>query len=74
MAISKTTRLVDLHIAYPVGGNAIMGGTILDTWDDPDDAELPVSKKRKFSADLNTDFSVYPQEVQDIAAVLYPDE
>ena len=74
MAITKTTELKKVDIIFPRGvtdkSEADLHITMRDTWDDPDDAELPFIKQRIDAVGPGDDVSSYPQFVQDLAAWL----
>ena len=74
MAITKTTELKKVDIIFPRGvtdkNQAGLQITMRDTWDDPDDAELPFVKQRIDAVEPGDDVSGYPQFVQDLAAWL----
>jgi len=48
MAITKTTKLLSVTVEPPKTdpGAPIVTITLLDSWDDPDDKELPIEKVR----------------------------
>lgn len=48
MAITKTTKIQSVTVYPPVTnpGAPTMSVDLLDTWDDPEDNELPLSKTR----------------------------
>lgn len=76
MAITKTTTVRSTSILFPRkrGGErstAVIQADLLDTWDDPEDEDLPLSKARQISIESGQDTSEYPQFVQDLAAWLY---
>jgi hypothetical protein len=75
MAITKTTELKKVDIIFPRGvtdkTEAGLHITMRDTWDDPDDAELPFVKQRIDAVGPGEDVSGYPQFVQDLAAWLW---
>jgi len=74
MAITKTTTVhrVDILVRdtsdYTQSALAI---TLVDTWDDPDDADLPIRNSRSVNLRSGSDVSSYPQFVQDIAATVW---
>lgn len=45
MAITKSTMLVSI-IVYPEGDTPMLDCLVTDIWDDPEDAELPITKSR----------------------------
>lgn len=78
MAITKTSKLLEV-VVYPVTDESpepIVKVVMQDTWDDPDDELLPVTKTRtevrgraydEYVPDLKTDVSDWPTLAQDIA-------
>ena len=80
MAITKTTKLIKVEV-YP--GDTTLENyepfivvTMEDMWDDPEDNELPITKRRverrgraydPHVTDLKTDISDWPTLAQDIA-------
>lgn len=84
MAITKTSKLVKIEV-YP--GDTTLENyepfivvTMEDTWDDPEDNELPITKRRVSRKgrvyepdfpDLETDLSDWPTLAQDIARLIW---
>lgn len=74
MAITKTTTVhrVDILVIdtsdYTQSALAI---TLVDKWDDPDDADLPIRNSRSVNLVPGTDVTSYPQFVQDIATTVW---
>ena len=78
MAITKTSKLLEV-IVYPATDESpepIVRIVMEDSWDDPDDEILPVTKKRTETRgraydpevpDLKTPLDDWPQLAQDIA-------
>ena len=88
MAITKSTSTVQIRVIYEepdANEHPAIEVTFCDTWDDPDDEQLPISKRhavmlhRYAPPDANnmgadpvpTDLSGYDQDVQDIAAIIW---
>ena len=76
MAITKTTTVRSTSILFPrkkgvERSTAIIQADLLDTWDDPEDEDLPLLKARQITIESGQDTSEYPQFVQDLAAWLY---
>jgi hypothetical protein len=73
MAITKTTTVKTAEVMFLTSeekSEAVIQVRLLDTWDDPDDAELPIQKMRKFNIKPGDDVSAHPQFVQDLVAWL----
>lgn len=74
MAITKTTTVhrVDVLVRnssdYTQSALAI---TLIDIWDDPNDADLPIQNSRAVNLMPGADVTSYPQFVQDIAATVW---
>lgn len=80
MAMTKTTEITGLYLRKSAlaGNEWIIQATYVDTWDDPDDDDLPLQKTRnvdyrKTEQDeegnqVIVDHSSAPQLVQDICA------
>lgn len=69
MAITKTTTIKTAEVMFLTSeekSEAVVQVRLLDTWDDPDDAELPIQKMRKFNIKPGDDISVHPQFIQDL--------
>ena len=79
MAITKVTELQRVLVVFQEP-NAIMQVTYSDTLDDPDDNDLPHVVRRQCGIDRfdnegnPTDITGYEQVVQDIAALVWPEE
>ena len=78
MAITKTSKLLEITV-YPATDESpepIVRIVMEDIWDDPDDDELPIKKRRvdvrgraydPYVPDLKTDVSDWPTLAQDVA-------
>lgn len=62
MTISKTTAFLDMEIR----ANSEIVVTMRDTLDDPNDADLPVTRDRKISLVPSSDITGLPSAVQTI--------
>ena len=51
--------------------DAVIQVRLLDSWDDPDDGDLPIQKMRKFNISRGDDVSSYPQFIQDLSTWLW---
>ena len=74
MAITKTTTVHDVTIIVSDVTDYTLSTiclTLVDTLDDPNDAELPIKKTRRENITPGTNVSSYPQFVQDIAATVW---
>jgi len=74
MAITKTTIVKTAEIMFLTSeakADAIIQVRLLDSWDDPDDGDLPLQKMRKFNISPGDDVSSYPQTIQDLSAWLW---
>ena len=74
MAITKTTvvQRVDVTVRDATDyTQSVLSVTLIDTWDDPDDADLPVRKTRMVNLLPGTDVTSYDQLVQDIAGTVW---
>ncbi len=86
MAMTKTTEITGFYLRMSAlqGNEWIVQATYVDTWDDPDDDDLPLQKARNVDyrrtetdADGNVtviDHSSEPQIVQDVCAAVWPSE
>ena len=79
MAMTKTESLQEVRALpnqVPMGeteGDVIVIAQVLVNWDDPDDADLPVSKTERRSFNRGDDVSGQDQLVQDICAAVWTD-
>jgi len=79
MAISKTTVCSRIEVSYDLSeaGNHILHVLYLETFDDPDDDQLPVISKRyvtieRYDTEGNaTDYSNQDQKVIDICDIVF---
>ena len=88
MAITKTRSTVQVRVIYDepdANEYPALEITFSDKWDDPDDEQMPISKRHavmphryeppdveNMDADpVPTDLSGYDQQVQDIAAIIW---
>lgn len=82
MAITKTTTLERIEVFPPKTdpGAPIMNIHLIDTWDDPDDEELPIRKKRVITRGravpevdgiARTPIDDLPQLAQDVANTIW---
>jgi len=75
MAITKTTQLKDVTVLVrdtTDSSKTVLCLTLIDTYDDPNDDQLPLVKARKVNIKSSvTNITDYPQLVQDIAAVAW---
>jgi hypothetical protein len=74
MAITKTTvvKRVDVTVRDATDyTQSVLSVTLIDTWDDPEDADLPIRKSRVVNLPTGTDVTSYPQFVQDIAGTVW---
>ena len=74
MAITKTTvvQRVDVLVKDTTDyTQSVLSVTLIDTWDDPDDADLPVRNTRMVNLSPGTDVTSYDQLVQDIAGTVW---
>ena len=74
MAITKTTTIKTAEIMFLTSeekADAMIQVRLLDTWDDPDDGDLPIQKMRKFNISRGDDISSYPQFIQDLSTWLW---
>ena len=70
MAITKTTVVRDITVSNVVKP-PVLHLVLTDTWDDPDDNDLPMIQTRKINVEQGHDISQYPQLVRDIAGVIW---
>jgi len=74
MAITKTTTIRTAEIMFLTSeekADAVIQVRLLDSWDDPDDGDLPIQKMRKFNISRGDDISSYPQFIQDLSTWLW---
>lgn len=74
MAITKTTTIRTAEIMFLTSeekADAVIQVRLLDSWDDPDDGDLPIQKMRKFNISRGDDVSSYPQFIQDLSTWLW---
>lgn len=74
MAITKTTTIRTAEIMFLTSeekADAMIQVRLLDSWDDPDDGDLPLQKMRKFNISAGDDVSSYPQFIQDLSTWLW---
>ena len=74
MAITKTTTIRTAEIMFLTSeekADAVIQVRLLDSWDDPDDGDLPLQKMRKFNISRGDDVSSYPQFIQDLSTWLW---
>ncbi len=74
MAITKTTKVKSVQVSVLDASNyskSVLCLTLVDTYDDPDDSQLPLTKARRENLKNGTDLTAYPQLVQDIAATVW---
>ena len=74
MAITKTTTIRTAEIMFLTSeekADAVIQVRLLDSWDDPDDGDLPIQKMRKFNISRGDDVSSYPRFIQDLSTWLW---
>jgi len=74
MAITKTTTVREITVLVTDSSDyttSTLCLTLLDSFDDPNDAELPLRKSRRVNIERGTDLTSYPQFVQDVAATVW---
>ncbi len=74
MAITKTTTVHRVDVSVRDTSDytqSMLSVTLVDKWDDPDDADLPIRNSRSVNLKAGSDVTSYPQFVQDIAATVW---
>jgi len=74
MAITKTTKVKSVDVSIVDANDyskSVLCLELIDTYDDPEDSQLPLTKSRREDLANGTDLTAYPQLVQDIAATVW---
>ena len=74
MAITKTTTVHRVDVLVRDTSDytqSVLSVTLVDMWDDPNDADLPIRNSRSVNLTPGSDVSSYPQFLQDIAATVW---
>ena len=74
MAITKTTTVHRVEVIVKDTSDytqSTLSVTLVDKWDDPNDADLPIRNSRSVYIKSGSDVTSYPQFVQDIAATVW---
>lgn len=73
MAITKTRSALYVRVDYSMAEGPYISYGYHDVWDDPDDQDLPVTKRGESNYYTLEDTESADQIVKDIAAVIWSD-